>query len=187
MRSGQQADKQGWLSHPCFLPREFRNWLADQGSLTRRLKQRCRQFSVQPVRVGLFRPNRDESPVMGLRAGHVAYVREVLLHCDNRAVVFAHSTIAAESLRGPWAALTRLGSKPLGEALFSNPRILRGDLQYRRISSGHPLAKQAVKAGIPVKSQNLWARRSLFTLHGRSLMVTEVFLPAVLDLRCDKK
>lgn len=187
MRSGQEAKKQGWLSHPFFLPREFRIWLADQGSLTRRLKQHCRQFSVRPVRVGLLRPNGDEGPALRLQPGRVAYVREVLLHCDNQPVVFAHSTVVQESLRGPWAAVTRLGNRPLGEALFSNPRVMRSELQYRRISPGHPLARQAGKAGIATKGQTFWARRSLFTLQGHSLMVTEVFLPAVLNIRCHKK
>jgi len=35
---------------------------------------------------------------------------------------------------------------------------------------------------LSTKPVNLWARRSLFTLHGQSILVTEVFLPAILDL-----
>jgi chorismate--pyruvate lyase len=181
------AAKQGWLGHPFFLPRKFRSWLADQGSLTHRLKQRCRQFSVRPVRVGFIRPNRDECPALKLRPYRLAYVREVVLHCDGNAVVFAHSAVPGGSLRGPWAAVTTLGSRPLGEALFSNPRVMRGDLQYRRVQLRHPLARQARQAGIPTAGQTLWARRSLFTLHGHRLMVTEVFLPAVLTIGCEKK
>ncbi len=182
MRFRLEADKQGWLLHPFFLPRKLRAWLADQGSLTSRLKQRCRQFSVQPIRIGLIRPNKDEGSALRLRSGHVAYVREVLLHCDGRPVVFAHSVVPANSLRGPWAAVTRLGSRPLGEALFSNPRVIRGALQYRRVPACHALARQARKAGISMPAQAMWARRSLFTLQGHSLMVTEVFLPAILSI-----
>lgn len=177
----QEAAEPGWLQHPFFLPREFRGWLADQGSLTRRLKQRCRHFSVRPVRVGLARPNRDESAPLRLRAGQLAYVREVVLHCDGRPVVFAHSVAPVRSLYGPWAAVTQLGSRPLGEALFSNPCVTRGGLQYRRIPARHPLARQAARAGISMPEKPVWARRSLFTLHGHSLMVTEVFLPSILS------
>lgn len=156
----QEAAEQGWLQHPFFLPREFRGWLADQGSLTRRLKQRCRHFSVRPVRVGLARPNRDESTSLQLRIGQLAYVREVVLHCDGKPVVFAHSVVPVTSLCGPWAAVTRLGSRPLGEALFNNPCVIRGSLQYRRIPARHPLARQAARAGISIPGKAVWARRS---------------------------
>ena len=187
MRFGPEAGKQHWLSHPFLLPRGYRPWLADQGSLTRRLKRHCRQFAVQPVRTGFIRPNRDEIPALQLRSERAAYVREVVLHCDGRPVVFAHSVVPADSLRGPWASVTRLGCRPLGEALFSNPRVVRGRLQYRRLPPGHPLARQARRAGIPMPAETLWARRSLFTLLGHVLMVTEVFLPAVLAIGCEKK
>jgi 4-hydroxybenzoate synthetase (chorismate lyase) len=174
---------QGWLTHPFLVPREFRGWLTDQGSLTHRLRQRCGTFSVRPVRIGFLRPNRDESAVLQLRPDEQAYVREVLLNCNGKAVVFAHSVVAASSLRGPWAAVTGLGSRPLGEALFGDPRVTRGCLQYRRIDARHALARQAAHAGIAVAGELMWARRSLFTLHGHPLMVTEVFLPSVLEVK----
>ncbi len=181
MRSKLETAAQGWFTHPFLVPREFRAWLADQGSLTYRLRQRCGTFSVRPVRAGFLRPNRDESAILQLRADELAYVREVVLNCDGRAVVFAHSVVAADSLRGPWAAVARLGTRPLGEALFSDPCVERGNLQCRRIDMRHALARQAACAGIAMAG-SLWARRSLFTLKERPLMVTEVFLPAVLAI-----
>lgn len=183
MRSKLQAAPQGWLTHPFFVPREFRTWLAHHGSLTRRLKQRCQGFSVRPVRVGFVRPNRDERALLQLQAQGLAYVREVVLNCDGKPVVFAHSVVGAAALRGPWAAVTRLGSRPLGEALFSNPRVVRGRLQYRRIDARHALMRQAARAGLVDEGKTLWARRSLFFLQGHALMVTEVFMPAVLTVK----
>ena len=180
MRINLESAAQGWLAHPLCLPREYRGWLVDQGSLTSRLRQRCRDFSVRPLRVGFARPNRDESAALQLRDDELAYVREVVLNCNDQAVVFAHSVVAAGSLRGPWAAVTRLGSRPLGEALFSNPLVARGSLQYRRIGARHALARQAARAGLAAARAPLWARRSLFILRGHPLMVTEVFLPAIL-------
>lgn len=183
MRSDLEPATQGWLTHPFFAPREFRGWLADQGSLTRRLRQCCSRFSVSPVRVGFMRPNQDEYSILQLRPGEQAYVREVILNCNGQAVVFAHSVVAAASLRGPWAAVTQLGSRPLGEALFSDPRVARGRLQFRHIDSRHALAHQAAGAGIALDGQSVWARRSLFTLLDQPLMVTEVFLPGLLMVR----
>jgi chorismate--pyruvate lyase len=187
LRLKLEAATQGWLAHPFLLPREIRGWLADHGSLTRRLRQCCRGFSVRPVRIGFISPNRDERAALKLRTDELAYVREVVLNCNGEAVVFAHSVVAAASLRGPWAAVSGLGSRPLGEALFSNPRVERGRMQYRRIDARHALVRQAARAGVDVAGRSVWARRSLFTLHGHPLMVTEVFLPAMQSIRCGQK
>lgn len=187
LRFKQEIAARGWLQHPFMVPREYRAWLANQGSLTHRLRQCCQDFSVRPVRVGPMRPNRDEIALLQLPAHEIAYIREVVLNCQGQAVVFAHSVVAARSMRGPWAAVARLGSRPLGEALFGNPRIVRGCLQYRRINARHALVRQARLADLPMPHKALWARRSLFTLHGHPLMVTEVFLPAILDIRENKK
>lgn len=179
------AAPSAWLHHPFLLPRPLRGWLTDQGSLTRRLKQRCLKFAVKPVRIGLLRANMDENKPLQIPNSRLAYVREVILACDDHSVVFAHSVLSLASLRGPWAALTRLGTKPLGEALFSNPRVSRGQLQYRRIPLRHPLARQAARAGISNNDAPLWARRSLFTLQGHPIMVTEIFLQNIKLIKHD--
>lgn len=186
MRFKLAAAESGWLRHPFLLPRKYRNWLADQGSLTARLKLACADFSVRVVRSGRFRPNSDESKPLCLHRRDQAYVREVVLRCERGSVggqvVFAHSVVPIGSLRGAWAPVTRLGTRPLGEALFTNPRVVRGALQFRRISPRHPLMRQAKKAGLVGEENSLWARRSVFSLRGHPLMVTEVFLPNILSV-----
>ena len=118
---------------------------------------------------------------MGLRAGELAMVPEVYLYCGDTPVVFAHSVVAHKNLRGAWRGLSGLGNKSLGTVLFTNPRINRTPLEFKKVSRGHFLYDRAC-ARLQKKPANLWARRSLFTLHGQSILVTEVFLPAILDL-----
>jgi chorismate--pyruvate lyase len=118
---------------------------------------------------------------MGLRAGELAMVREVYLYCGDTPVVFAHSVVAHKNLRGAWRGLSGLGNKSLGTVLFTNPRIKRTPLEFKKVSRGHFLYDRACTR-LQTKPANLWARRSLFTLHGQSILVTEVFLPAILDL-----
>jgi chorismate--pyruvate lyase len=169
----------GWLARPFRAPRALRAWLADRGSLTRRLKARHADFRVQPVARGFARPFPDEARALGLRRKTQAYVRDVLLLGNGQARVFAHSVLPRSALRGAWCGITRLGSRPLGEALFTDPRICRLGLTMRRIDARHPLHRAARRhSGIDV--HDLWARRSVFCLDGQPLLVTEVFLPAIL-------
>lgn len=131
-----------------------------------------------PRATGHARPHVDEIALLRLAAGKRAYVREVMLMCGDTPVVFAHSVLPLTGLRGGWNVVTRLGSRSLGEALFRNPRIVRQTLAYRRVRRGHPLHR-ALAACLPGVPRQLWARRSVFSLNGHPLLVTEVFLPAV--------
>lgn len=105
-------------------------------------------------------------------------MREVLLLCNEVPVVFAHSILPLAGLRGGWNGITRLGSRSLGEALFSNHRIERQPLAYRCVRRDHPLYRAAARQAT-VTARRLWARRSVFCLNGHPLLVTEVFLPAI--------
>ena len=170
--------RQGWLAHPHSLPRSLRSWLSDHGSLTQRLKSRCVSFRVVPLATGHARPNADEYALLGMMPAARAYVREVMLLCDEVPVVFAHSVLPLAGLRGGWNGITRLGSRSLGEALFSDHRIQRQPLAYRHLRRDHPLFR-AIGARQALAADSLWARRSVFCLDRHPLLVTEVFLPAI--------
>lgn len=167
---------QDWLAHPLGAPRRLRAWLRDRGSLTARLKSHCSQFRVVPLTTRLARPHLDEYALLKIRAGSYAYVREVLLLCDDVPVVFAHSVLPHRALNGAWHGVARLGNRPLGEALFNDHRIRRHPLRFRALRAGHQLFR-SVSRQHPVRGATLSARRSVFCLRGQPLLVTEVFLP----------
>jgi len=159
----------------------WRPWLAWRGSLTWRIVERARGFRVQVVRQGLHIPNEDEYRQLGQPTHRRALVREVVLRASGTPVVLAHSIAAWRDLAGVWRSLRGLGSRPLAEALFTDPLVARGALEFVRIDARHPLgrrARQVFGRDFPV----LWARRSRFMKHGRPLLVTEVFLPELLAL-----
>lgn len=108
-------------------------------------------------------------------------VREVLLVCGDVPVVFAHTVVDPADVRGAWRSVTRLGNRPLGAALFADPRIRRHPLHVRKIGWHHELRRRIARyiEGAPL---SLWARRSLFRLHDSPILVTEVFLPEILRL-----
>ncbi|OFZ67438.1 MAG: hypothetical protein A2V79_03995 [Betaproteobacteria bacterium RBG_16_56_24] len=156
-------------------------WLRDRGSLTHRIRQRCTRFEVRGVRSGLARIALDESALLGIAQRQLAYSREVFLYADDLPVVFAHSALSPGHLRSAWPAVRTLGNKPLGALLFAHPLVERKLLHYRALRNTHPLYQRAA-AVLNEPPPRLWARRSLFYLHGAPLLVTEVFLPGILLL-----
>jgi chorismate--pyruvate lyase len=162
-------------------PDPWRAWLTWRGSLTWRIVARSERFRVQRIQQHMRVPNEDEYRALGRPSHKRALVREVILLADERPVVLAHSIAARADLFGVWRSLRGLGNRPLAEALFSDPLVTRAPLEFMRVDSRHPLWRRAQHVfgrEFPV----LWARRSLFRKHGRPLMVTEMFLPEILEL-----
>lgn len=160
-------------------------WLHNRGSLTLRIMQHCERFAVRNVRDGKANIALDESAILDIAPQRLAWSREVFLHADDQPVVFAHSACNIRSLGSAWHSLRNLGNRPLGAVLFSLPEVRRMPLHYNALHAQHPLYRRAACAlGDP--PSRLWARRSLFYLHGEPLLVTEVFLPAILKLRIEE-
>ncbi|QJR13314.1 chorismate--pyruvate lyase family protein [Usitatibacter palustris] len=159
----------------------WRGWLTYRGSLTWRIVSRAEGFRVERIQQRLRHPNEDEYRALGRPTHKRALVREVILHAGGRPVVLAHSIAARRDLFGVWRSLRGLGTRPLAEALFTDPLVRREPLEFVRIDFRHPLWKRACKV-LGRELPSLWARRSLFRKRGRPLMVTEVFLPEILEL-----
>ena len=167
-----------WLKQP-LRSQHYRRWLIDNGSLTARLQQGFADFAVKPVNLKVAKPLRDEVALLQHKPHQRALIREVLLFGNNQPVVFAHSVLPSNALRGAWNKLGRLGNKPLGATLFANPKVKRTPLEYKKLSQNHPLFLRATQH-ISQKPRFLWARRSVFSLNCANILVTEVFLPSIL-------
>lgn len=158
----------------------FLSWLHDRGSLTARLQRRG-NFAVRILQQQRALATHDESVALGIHRTRLAWVREVVLSCDDQALVFAH-TVLLDRPRGPMTRwLARLGNRSLGALLFSHPGFKRGAIRCKRLDSRHPLYARAVAAMRLEASPPpvLWARRSTFSFGRQSVLVTEVFSPAL--------
>lgn len=158
----------------------LRRWLTDPGSLTARLQRHAGKITVKVLFQGLRRANRDETFLFAAPAKRVM-VREVLLLRGATPLVFAHTVFAAGGLRGAWRGIAGLGTRPLGAALFADPRISRFALHQKKLSRTHPLHRRAA-AQLKKMPPPLWARRSIFAAGKSPILVSEVFLPAIYDL-----
>ncbi len=172
--------KNKWLSKP-ILAGGYQNWLTDDGSLTESLQNKYINFSVMPINVRYQKLYSTESQLLGLKTRETVLIRDVCLLGNNKKVVFAHSVLPRQSLQGAWSKLGRLGKKPLGAALFADPKVKRTPLSYKKLSRHHMLYQQATKH-LDVPPTYLWARRSMFSLNCAKILVTEVFLPQILAI-----
>ncbi|MCL2656808.1 MAG: chorismate lyase [Betaproteobacteria bacterium] len=181
-----QPPGEQWLRHVPLAPSDpLRGWLSNRGSLTARIRARCRRFEVRVLRQHLALPLEDERRVLSARAHSLALVREVLLVADGVPVVFAHSAILPRHVRGVWHLVTGLGARPLGSVLFADPAVSRGRLYFQSLrvpDERWQLAACAISGQAPAC---LWARRSVFLKQERPLLVTEVLLPNLLELTYD--
>ena len=169
----------GW--HLRKAPGELQPWLVSKDSLTQRLiKASEGHFQVQLLVAGWQRPQHNECRLLGLGDDEYAFVRQVYLLGREQVWVYARSVIPHATTRGPLKSLTRLGNRPLGEILFTNPRIRRGRLQIARIVPGQAMYNEASRHGELSRSP-LWGRRSLFWLQQHPLLVSEIFLPAIAE------
>ena len=177
------STRQRWLKKP-IQANKLQLWLIDNGSLTARLQQRFSTFAVKPVAVKYGKLTQDEAAFLLQPNYQNALIREVLLIGDNQPVVFAHSILPRASLRGAWNGLSRLGTKPLGAALFANQKVKRTALSYKKLTPIHALYQHATRhltqSSEVRRPPYLWARCSIFSLSCANIMVTEVFLPQLL-------
>jgi len=182
---GKHALEPAWQSslrlRRSALPNEWRGWLLDHSSLTRRLQRCCGEaFRVQVLSQRLEPPMLSEARALGRPPQEIALVRQVHLLCADTPWVFARTVIPLPSLNGGLRRLAMLGSKPLGAVLFADPKMQRQPIEVARIDPRKRLYRrsrgQVIQDGNPV-----WGRRSVFCLHGNPLLVSEFFLPELLQ------
>ena len=163
-------------------PAAMRGWLTTGGSLTARLLAHSSAFRVQRLHQRTALCLADEARAIGMARPGRVWEREVLLRCDDRPVVFAHTVVPMSATASDWPLFSALGERSLGSTLFYDPQVRRGELEFARIRAGHPLMQRARAALGAGGATVLYARRCLYRRHRGTLLVTEVFLPSVLAL-----
>lgn len=157
------------------------DWLVDTGSLTARLKQHCREFSVQVLIEGTYPLSSDEQAKLNLTE-KTGFVREVLLRLDGVPWVFARTIMPLTTLTGDGERLAQLGNQPLGAVLFNAPDMQRSAIEIAEFGDSNKLHGLATTLSSSWQG-SLFGRRSCFLLAGKSLLVSEVFLPDAMAYR----
>lgn len=134
------------------------DWLQERGSMTRRLEHCCRRLTVRRIREGYVPASTLGPEIALLPPSERFWLREVILCGDGQPWLAGRSLMPEAAVAGAEWALTTLGDVPLGKWLFRGEEPVRDFIQCGKI-------------------ETLWARRSCFRPSGKSLLLTELFLP----------
>lgn len=159
--------RQSWLNldHTVLhaAPLVWQDWLSNPHSLTQLIAEKTKSTVTVEVlsdcRQGLLA---DEAALFG-NSIHRCRIREVYLCVNDVPVVFARSVLPTSSSTGVNRDVLQLGSKPLGEVLFKKGKA---PILLREITDIPGLG---------------WGRRSLYQLRGHPILISEFFLPELLD------
>ena len=164
--------------------KRLHDFLFQSGSLSRSIEESCNgTFNIELKNESWSAPMSDESQLLSLIDNEITFIRESWLKCDNNRLVYARTVIPPITFEGESQGLMALGNKPLGNILFSDNKTYRTNMRYAKIPLHCDLHKQAIMdTEIAIE---LWGRQSLFYINNNPLLVTEVFLPTILE--CTKK
>lgn len=157
-------------------------FLYHEDSLTRLIQQHCSGlFNLELISEEWQRPLMNETQLLSLSEDETAFIRKVFLKDDNQALVYARSIIPENTLSGNNKRLLKMGKQPLGDFLFNDESTYRVKMHYATIPVDSELHTEAIKdSGI---TSELWGRQSLFHIEQKPLLVTEIFLPAILECK----
>lgn len=172
------------------VPEALRQWLYKPFVLSRALKKVCSHFTVHITDQRIKPLYADEIAALGCYETSNGYIRETYLGDENHPFVYARVTMPESTYLTYKVELDNLGNRPIGETfLYSNPTTTRSQFEIKRITQDDELLFDELvhtnfyKAVIERNSRvpELWARRSVFSLQGNPLLITEVFLSDIPD------
>ncbi len=151
--------------------------LADNGSLTRRVRQVCKgQFEVSLIDHGVVQPGYQERVLLNLPEASQALSRQVFLCCDQIPLIFARTIIGlVEKNRLLTERIEKLGEQSLGSVLFKDPLAIKRQMHLACLAPSHAFFKPVFLQGFTL-NQDVWLRRSLYDYEGCDLIVYEAFI-----------
>ncbi|MDG2253055.1 MAG: chorismate lyase [Methylophilaceae bacterium] len=163
---------------------EFRFWLSNKRSLSKRVKN-IAQFQViqiKPAIIKFLKIERDK--FRNIRDGQL-YLREVMIYADGRPIMYARTVTPKINLRGFWRGIKGLQDNPLSDIIFEKKVINRSAFIYSVFSKNDDISKSVRNSGHNV-SNILVSRQSLFDYNNQSVLLTEVFFKNFEYLRFNK-
>ncbi len=167
------------IDHPGIkqtMPLNIQSWVYEQHSLTERLRRHYGSAVKVDILFHDWRPAfMSESRQLKLSPQRFNLTREVLLHANGIPLILARTILPEKTIRAAHRNLSHLGTRPLGEVIFSYPNLERCDLNLALLTPDQ--WSQELRQRVSI-DENIWGRRTVYRIKKKSLLVSEFFLPA---------
>ncbi len=159
------------------LPEADYTHLADNGSLTRRVRGRCPDsFEVKLIHHRIALPGMQERAILNLPEQGEVISRQVFLCCRQRARIFAHTIIGlTPENRKLTDRISALGAHSLGSILFRDPLAKKIAMHLACVPGDDDFFADAGLSARQ-KHQKIWVRRNLYSYEGCDLLVYEAYI-----------
>lgn len=159
------------------LPEPVQSWTYEAGSLTQRLRATYGDsVTVKVLFQGWRVPFLSERKLLKLPEQLLCLNREVLLHADGKPLILARTIIPAATIKIA-SSLAHLGTRPLGEVIFSYSKLERIAMDVALTSPANWTQSALTLGNI---EQPIWGRRTVYAIKHRAMLVSEFFLPEIL-------
>ena len=174
------------------IPEVVRQWLSEPYILSKSLRKVCENFTVEVTDQCIKTLYADEVAALKCYDMTEGFVRETYLGDTGNPVVYARVTMPQSTYQFKKFELDNLGNRPIGETLlYRDPSLTRSEFEIKRITCDDELLFDQLvhdnfyKAEIEkiARVNELWARRSFFTISGNPILITEVFLSNIPNYR----
>jgi chorismate lyase len=159
------------------VPQRLQPWLAEPGLLTARVRAasggrvELRLLGVRTAAMHAEWRSALGSSDAGCRLREIEFADAA----RGRRWIFAQ-TVFPDSTLGAHPWLAELGGAGLGQTLAGRDDVIREPLRFACLAAAEPLLADAGLASAP-QAEPLWARRAVYRIDGRPLLVQELFLP----------
>lgn len=160
------------------LPESVQSWAYEGGSLT----QRLRDYYGSSVAVTILlhkwgMPYLTERKQLESPLQRFCLIREVMLHTKGKPLLLARTIIPEATIKVAHRNLAHLGTRPLGEVIFSYPDLERITMDLALIV---PTTWAGQARQIADINQPVWGRRTVYAMQKRPMLVSEFFMPEIL-------
>ena len=162
------------------IPGNVQSWTYESGSLTQRLRDIYGTGIAVKILLQRWQtPFLSERRLLKLPEHHFNLTREVLLHINGKPLILARTIIPASTIKVVKSNLSHLGNRPLGEVIFSYPKLERIAMDVALISPATWTQPAIAEAAI---DQPIWGRRTVYAIAHKHMLVSEFFLPEILGV-----
>lgn len=160
------------------LPVNLQSWVYEPGSLTQRLRNYYGAGVAVKILFNQWQPPfLTESQRLHLPVQRYSLIREVLLHVDDKPLILARTVLPQATINIAKRKLSKLGTRPLGEVIFSYPNLQRLETDLCCISAQRWTSELRQLVAIEGK---ICGRRTVYAIEQQPMLVSEFFMPDAL-------